>query len=97
MSDERLEKIESLLQSLVTNQALHAQEQRSMKEDLDQIKHVLLEGNGKPALTEQVLTHKMRIERLEEERIDKKMPRAAWVGIVISSILGVAGIITSVV
>lgn len=66
-----------------------------MHGDLEQIKHVLLEGNGKPPLTEQVLTNKMRLDRLEEERTDKKVPRAVWAGIVISSVLSVAGIIAS--
>lgn len=89
--------IKELLQELITNQALHAAEQRTMKEDLDQIKHVLLEGNGQPPLTAQVLTNRLKIERLEEERTDKKMPRSAWVAIVVSSILGVAGIVASVV
>lgn len=97
MSDERLENIEGLLNTLVTNQALHALEQKIMKDDLEQIHHVLIEGNGKPPLTEQVLTNSLKIARLEEERNDNKMPRSVWVGIVVSSVLGVAGILASVV
>lgn len=68
----------------------------NMAEDVGDLKHVLIEGNGKPPLTEQVLTNKLKIERLEEERADKKMPRAAWIAIVLSSLLSVAGLIAAV-
>ena len=97
MSDERFDRIEQLLQQLVTNQALHAGEQKSMKEDLDRVVHVLLEGNGKPALTEQVLTNSLKIERLEEERNDRKMPVAFWVGLVVSTLVGIGSIVATLV
>lgn len=66
-----------------------------LSDDMDQVKHVLLEGNGSPPLTMQVATNKMKIDRLEEERVDKKLPRAAWLGILISTILSVAGLVAA--
>lgn len=68
----------------------------NLAEDVDQIKHVLIEGNGKPPLTEQVLTSRLKIERLEEERSDGKMPKAFWVGLIVSSLISVGSIIVSV-
>lgn len=68
----------------------------NLKDDVDQIKHVLLEGNGKPPLTEQVLTTALHVARLIEERADKKMPRAFWVGLVIPSIISIVAIVVTV-
>ncbi len=64
----------------------------NLGEKVDRISHVLIEGNGKPPLTEQVAIQQVRLERLEEERTDKKMPRAAWISIVLSSILSAISI-----
>ena len=71
-----------------------------LKLNVDQLKHVLIEGNGKPAVTEQValLVHKVaKIEEtIDEEREDRKLPRAAWIGIVISIVFGLTGFVSSV-
>lgn len=84
---EELTAIRTLLQELVTKQAIHASEQNQIKEDVEQIKHVLLEGNGTPAMTVRIALAEQQLDRLREERDDKKMPRAAWVAIVVSSLL----------
>lgn len=94
---EDLEKIQTLLQELVTKQALHAAEQKTIKEDIDQIKHVLLEGNGTPAMTVRLAVAENELRRLTEERNDKKMPRSAMVGIVVSIVLALASIAASAV
>lgn len=64
---------------------------------VDDIAHVLLEGNGKPAMTIRMALAEQDLERLKEERNDKKMPRSAWVAILISSVIGIAGFLTSVI
>lgn len=84
--------IRELLQDLVTKQALHAQEQEQMRGDIQQIKHVLLDGNGQPAMTVRVALVEQSLDRLKEERDDKKMPRVAWVGIIVSIILALVSI-----
>lgn len=91
-----LGEIRELLQELIKNQATHAVEQRELKADVEQIKHVLLEGNGTPAMTVRVALAEADLKRLKEERDDKKMPRSAWVAIVLSSVIGIAGIVASV-
>lgn len=68
----------------------------TLQEEVGKISHVLIEGNGKPALTEQVLTNRLKIERLEEEREDKKLPRSASIGIIVSIVFGLTGFLTSV-
>jgi hypothetical protein len=87
MSEDDFKEIRGLLQELVTKQALHSHEQNSMKESLDQIKHVLLEGNGSPPMTIQVATMDQRIKQLEEDSDDKKVPRHISLGIWVSIIL----------
>lgn len=88
MSDE-LGRIRQLLQELLQKQAEHSIEQRELKEDVEQIKHVLMEGNGTPAMTVRMALAEKELDRLKEERDDKKLPRTAWVSIVVSVLLGV--------
>lgn len=89
---EEFSKLQELLQELITKQALHALEQKGIKEDVEQIKHVLLEGNGTPAMVVRIALAENELKRLTEERNDQKMPRAAWVAIVVSILLGLASI-----
>lgn len=61
--------------------------------DVKQLRYVLIEGNGKPAMTTQVALQEQRIEQLETKETDKKLPRGVWLSMVISVIFGVAGLI----
>jgi TolA-binding protein len=70
---------------------------RSMQEDIGQIKHVLLDGNGQPSLVVQVATQSQRISQLEEERADRKVPRSIWIGIVVSAVLSLGSIAATAV
>ena len=71
-----------------------------LAERVGRISHVLLEGNGKPALTEQVaiLVHKVGAieEAMKETRVDNKLPKAAWLGIVVSIMLGLPSFVALV-
>lgn len=72
-----------------------------LDEKVEKITHVLLDGNGKPPMTVRVALLEDHMEQLEddnsEEREDRKMPRAFWVGTIISSIISVVAILVSVV
>lgn len=68
-----------------------------VKDDLDKLKHVLLEGNGTPAMTVQVATMNERLKTLEEDRNDNKVPKHVTVGISVSIILAVASILAGFV
>jgi hypothetical protein len=92
-----LSDIREMLRDIGQRQAVHATEQTAIKEDVEQIKHVLIEGNGQPAMTVRVALAEQELARLREERDDKKLPRAAWAAILISSLIGIAGVIASVV
>lgn len=96
MSDE-LKEIRELLQTLVTSQALHSQEQQALRGDVEQIKHVLIEGNGTPAMTVRVAIVENELERVKEERNDAKMPRSFSVGLAVSILLGLLGILSGFV
>lgn len=96
MTDDEIRDIREILQELVVNQREHSVEQRLLKEDVAQIKHVLIEGNGQPPITVRLALAESELERLQEERLDKKMPRATWVAILISTLVGVGGIIAAV-
>jgi hypothetical protein len=70
-----------------------------MKDDLDSVKHVLLEGNGSPALTVQVATIDTRLKTVEEARRDDRtqlgVPRSVSVSIVASVIIGLVGLLAA--
>jgi len=84
--DVELKGIRDMLSDLCVSQREHAIEQRLLKEDVSQIKHVLIEGNGQPAMTVRLALVENELKRVAEERALRKLPRSAWVGIVISSL-----------
>lgn len=64
-----------------------------MEDDLKKLKHVLLEGNGTPAMTVQVATMDQRIKAIEDIGKDKKIPRQVALGIFVSIVLGLTSIL----
>lgn len=68
-----------------------------LESDMEDVRHVLIEGNGKPAMTVRMALAENELQRLTEERSDRKMPRAAWVAIVISAVFSLASILVALV
>lgn len=68
-----------------------------LESDMEDVRHVLIEGNGRPAMTVRMALAENELQRLTEERSDRKMPRAAWVAILISTLMSLAGVIVAVV
>ncbi len=64
-----------------------------LESDMEDVRHVLIEGNGKPAMTVRMALAENELQRLADERSDRKMPRAAWLAITISTMVSIAGII----
>lgn len=62
-------------------------------DDVDQLKHTLLEGNGVPAITVQVATLNTEVATLKQQARDYRIPRHVWIGIVISALIGLTGIL----
>ena len=60
-----------------------------MEDDLDKVKHVLIEGNGKPSIVVQVATMNERHSSLEEHVKENKIPRNVSLGIIVSIIIAV--------
>lgn len=94
--DVELKDIRDMLAELCVSQREHGIEQRVLKEDIAQIKHVLIEGNGQPAMTVRLAIVENELKRVTEERNDRKMPRAAWLAILISALLSSVGIVLTV-
>ena len=94
--DMELKEIRDMLSGLCASQREHGIEQRVLKEDISQIKHVLIEGNGQPAMTVRLALVENEIKRVTEERSDRKLPRSAWLSIVVSAILSGIGIALTV-
>ena len=67
-----------------------------LESDMEDVRHVLIEGNGKPAMTVRMALAENELARLAEERVDRKMPRAAWVAIVVSTLMSLAGIAVAI-
>lgn len=68
-----------------------------LESDMEDVRHVLIEGNGRPAMTVRMALAENELARLADERTDRKMPRAAWVAILLSSLLSLAGVIVALV
>lgn len=99
MTDEETKKIIAdmyqKISDLVTRQAAHATESSEMKDDIKKLMHVILEGNGTPPMTVRLALLEAEAQRVKEERADEKMPRAAWVAIVVSVLLGVGSMVVT--
>jgi hypothetical protein len=63
---------------------------RQTADDVDALKHVLLEGNGSPALTVQVADLNGRVKAVEENRKAKTAIKVAVIG-------GLVGIVTAII
>lgn len=68
-----------------------------LESDMEDVRHVLIEGNGKPAMTVRMALAENELQRLTEERSDQKMPRAAWVAILVSTVVSLCGMLVSLV
>lgn len=68
-----------------------------LESDMEDVRHVLIEGNGQPAMTVRVALAENEIRRINEERADKKMPRAVWVSLVLSTMTAVAAIVVAII
>lgn len=66
-----------------------------METKVDKLSHVLLEGNGVPAITVQVATLNEKVSKLEEENRGYRIPRNVWMGIIVSAVIGLIGILAS--
>lgn len=60
-----------------------------MAKDLDKVKHVLIEGNGKPAVVVQVATMHERLSSVEDHIKENKIPRHVSFGVVVSIIIAI--------
>ena len=72
------------------------QKLETVAEDVSMLRHILLEGNGTPALTVQVATITQRVSQLEENEKDKKIPRSVWLSIAVSIVVGAFGFIKAI-
>jgi hypothetical protein len=59
------------------------------QKDVDLLKHVILEGNGTPAMTVRVATQDERLKALEEHVKENKIPRNVSLGIIVSIVIAV--------
>ena len=92
-----LNGIRDMLVDLCASQREHAVEQRLLKDDVGQIKHILIEGNGRPAVMVRLALVEKEMERVTQERSDRKLPRAALLGIVASSLFSSIGLAITIV
>lgn len=84
-NDLLLERIESLAGTI-----------RESSERMDNLYHLIFEGNGKPSLMVQAATLDQRVGFLEARARDGRVPRAVWLPLVLSVLLGLASLLASV-
>lgn len=90
MSDEEVTAVREFLAKLEAKL-------ENIEQDVSKLKHVLIEGNGQPAMTVRVAILENELDRVKEERADRKMPRSVWIGIMVSILLALASIGASAV
>lgn len=61
--------------------------------DVEKLNHVLLEGNGSPSITVQVATLNEKVGNLEQQANGYRIPRQVWMGIIVSAVIGLTGIV----
>lgn len=61
------------------------------QKDVDLLKHVILEGNGTPALTVQVATLDHRMRSIEDNKKDTAVPRHVTIGLIVSIVIAIGG------
>jgi len=67
------------------------------QKDVNLLKHVILEGNGTPALTVQVATLNTRLSSMEENNKESSIPRHVTVGLIVSVIIACVGLVAGFV
>lgn len=81
-TDERLSKLEAL--------SVHQSERiGALIDGVAQLRRVLIEGNGREAVTARVAAMEARITNLEARTI----PLAAWLGVAVSILLGLLSLL----
>lgn len=93
---EIYDELKALIHQLLTAQALLTMEQKGMRDDVDQIKHVMIEGNGTPPMTVRLAVLEHEIKRVTEDRADQKIPRHVSIGLAVSILFGVAGLLVGI-
>ena len=72
-----------------------------LNRQVNKLTRVLIEGDGKPPITERVaiLDHKVETieEAIDEGRTDGKASKAFWIGLVVSSLIGISSMVVSLV
>lgn len=94
---EELKNINQQLNQILSYQAVHQIEQQILKDEVSIIKNVLIGTGSAEALTVRVAISENELLRLKEERHDRKLPKTAWAGFIITSIIGISGIISKFV
>lgn len=69
----------------------------NVAERVEKLTHALLDGNGQPSIMVRVALIEDQLKRVVEERNDDKVPRAAWLAILLSTIVGAAAVIVAVI
>jgi hypothetical protein len=68
-----------------------------LESDMEDVRHVLIDGNGRPAMTVRMALAESEIQRvanvINEDRIDRRMPRSAWVAILCSTAIGLTSLV----
>lgn len=70
-----------------------SQKVEQIADDTSELRHVLLTGNGTPALTTTVARLDERVKSLEVKDLEQRVPRHVTLGLVVSILLGVAGLL----
>lgn len=85
-NDVRLTKLEML--------SVHSAEKLdALIESVAQVRHILIEGNGREPITTRVATIETRLAMMDQRAESRSIPWAVWLSIAVSIALGVLGLV----
>lgn len=79
--------------STISNEEVHGllsridERTEFIQDRVDKLAHVVLEGNGTPALTVTVAQNAVRLDALEDHIERKQIPAHVWVSIIASGVI----------
>lgn len=67
-----------------------------LAKDVAKLSHVILEGNGTPPMTVKVATLETRVNLIEGEKKEAKIPKHVWLTVMASTITAIVAIVISI-
>lgn len=70
-----------------------AEKLEALIESVGQVRHILIEGNGRDPLVTRVATIETRLAEMDKRAEARAIPWSVWLGVLVSIALGILGLV----